>query len=155
MLLKYDGLVEQEATNQGAWLTESAGTLADLHTSVLKSLSGFHHQKSPSPQGGTAVRGVERNTGRSSSTWNDTISEEGGEPICRSDDFESKGNLRRVGGNFNATDPTGAAGEAAGLGRSDAASGSLAGHQDRRMLYDLGRLLSRKRQFAASRQVGR
>ena len=40
-LLKYDGLVESAATNQGAWLTESAGALSDLHTAVLRSLGGF------------------------------------------------------------------------------------------------------------------
>ncbi|CAM9232781.1 unnamed protein product [Ectocarpus sp. 12 AP-2014] len=49
-LLKYDGLIEPEATNQGAWLTESAGALADLHVDVLRSLTGFSmHEKSASP----------------------------------------------------------------------------------------------------------
>ncbi|CBJ26015.1 hypothetical protein Esi_0018_0095 [Ectocarpus siliculosus] len=49
-LLKYDGLIEPEATNQGAWLTESAGALSDLHADVLRSLTGFSmHEKSASP----------------------------------------------------------------------------------------------------------
>lgn len=49
-MLKYDGLIEPEATNQGAWLTESAGALSDLHADVLRSLTGFSmHEKSASP----------------------------------------------------------------------------------------------------------
>lgn len=47
-LLKYDGLVESAATNQGAWLTESAGALSDLHAAVLRSLGGFSTCKSSS-----------------------------------------------------------------------------------------------------------
>lgn len=46
-LLKYDGLVESAATNQGAWLTESAGALSDLHAAVLRSLSGFSLREKP------------------------------------------------------------------------------------------------------------
>ncbi|CAN0403508.1 unnamed protein product, partial [Laminaria digitata] len=47
-LLGCEGLVEPEATNQRAWLTESAGALADLHASVLEGLSGFTPSPSPS-----------------------------------------------------------------------------------------------------------
>lgn len=44
--MRHDGLVETEATNQGAWLTESAGALSDLHASLLESISGFNHEGS-------------------------------------------------------------------------------------------------------------
>lgn len=48
-LLKHDGLVESAATNQGAWLTESAGALSDLHAAVLRSLGEFSMRRSSSP----------------------------------------------------------------------------------------------------------
>lgn len=48
-LLTYDGLVESAATNQGAWLTESAGALSDLHAAVLRSLGEFSIRKGSSP----------------------------------------------------------------------------------------------------------
>lgn len=48
-LLKYDGLIEPAATNQGAWLTESAGALSVLHSAVLTSLAGFSVDKRPTP----------------------------------------------------------------------------------------------------------
>eukprot|EP00903_Cladosiphon_okamuranus_P008686 g8322.t1 len=51
-LLKYDGLVESAATNQGAWLTESAGALSDLHAAVLRSLYGFFRRNSSSSASG-------------------------------------------------------------------------------------------------------
>jgi len=46
-LLKHDGLVEPTATNQGAWLTESAGALSDLHSTVLGSLAGLCVREDP------------------------------------------------------------------------------------------------------------
>lgn len=48
-LLKYDGLIEPAATNQGAWLTESAGALSVLHSAVLTSLAGFSVNSCPTP----------------------------------------------------------------------------------------------------------
>lgn len=48
-LLKYDGLIEPAATNQGAWLTESAGALSVLHSAVLTSLTGFSVDKGSIP----------------------------------------------------------------------------------------------------------
>lgn len=41
--------MESAATNQGAWLTESAGALSDLHAAVLGSLGGFSPRESGSP----------------------------------------------------------------------------------------------------------
>lgn len=46
-LLRYDGLIEPAATNQGAWLKESAGALLDLHAAVLESLAEFSMDKIP------------------------------------------------------------------------------------------------------------
>lgn len=175
-LLGCDGLlIEPEATNQGAWLTESAGALADLHASVLERLSGFTNEPpvSPSPYGSDSspARLDKHTTTTSISRLEDEreTREGAGSSAACCGRFGQGGNSGTEGGGGGDDDVDGAvapvgtgsigggAGGSGGGGRPGAAivtDGRVHADQERRTrLHHLGRLLARRRQFTASRQV--
>lgn len=178
-LLGCEGLVEPEATNQGAWLTESAGALADLHASVLEGLSGFTKldpSRSPSPHSDSTrldrqnvkheigIR-VEGAANASCSPKGERVTLEGaGSESCglsgqQRDMFETKGG-DNVGVNAHCMGRGSTGGEgSSGGGRARtirvADDCEHADQQRRSRLHHLGRLLARRRQFTASRQVRR
>ncbi|CAM9590255.1 unnamed protein product [Ectocarpus fasciculatus] len=189
-LLEYDGLIEPEATNQGAWLTESAGALSDLHADVLRSLAGFSmHEKSASPSscwgtsstGGAkeAVEGPEKESscarGMEISCQGGGVRKTTGRGVCVSADGDRGNNLLGGGDNTLTTEDGFSATACEGVGSSRGGTCGGDGPRDvtattaevapnrmcaeeerdvrRSRLQDLGQLLVRKRQFAASRQA--
>lgn len=145
-LLANDGLLEDEATNQGAWLTESAGALRDLHASILTSLLESEH----------ASTHAARDDHRAAT------SEGHYREIPRIADSTDSDNPNRLHGDSPQTDGklVGATKDS-GVGVAPAEVGDdvmvvpndFSGAQ-RTRLWELGRLLAGKRQWGASRQVG-
>lgn len=158
-LLKRGGLLEPEATNQGAWLTESAGALSDLHASVLESLTGFKHDFAKFQRASPAAeRSLEQeNDGSTSRRWSEAWDSMDERSRQQGDD----GCSRTEGDGYNATDGACAAnrlkagdgGAVSGRRKEAEPSCGVEEERDRTRLRELGRLLARKRQFTASRQV--
>lgn len=193
-LLRREGLIEPEATNQGAWLTESAGALPDLHASVLESLCTFQptqtrfSRATPAPQqrqeslpkalvhGRIGDPGADYFDEARTASELTAVPEEHinyrkqeseaandsgfkrhdhqqqqhhrgsaiGQAIEPKDDDEAKENGNGIT-SVATTEKTMVTGlRSAGVGDDE---------QGRGRLRDLGRILARKRQFAASRQV--
>lgn len=138
-LLKYDGLVEPTATNQGAWLTESAGALSDLHSTVLGSLALFSVREDPA----LSSRGnaLSRDAVRASEA---RVVPTGAETSCL--ERGAFGQLQEavIGKEHQRTLCPASRERRQAEGRRD---------QRRTRLRHLGLLLARKRQFSASRQV--
>lgn len=148
-LLRFEGLIEAEATNQGAWLTESAGALTDLHASILQSLCGnsshaplyLQPSQIDAPHALSIGVGaeVEINSIRldGAGGQNDRCLSAGGSAVS-----ESKLSIR---GSETAD---------AGVERGESLErGKTTDIEQSRRLRDLGRVLACKRQFTASRQV--
>lgn len=174
-LLGCDGLVEPEATNQGAWLTESAGALADLHASVLEGLSGFTNEPPVSPPPYSSDSSPARLDKHTTTTSISRLEDEretregAGSSVACCGRFGQGGDSGTEGGGGGDDDVGGAAarvgtgsiggdaGGSGGGGRPGAAvvtDGRVHADQERRTrLHHLGRLLARRRQFTASRQV--
>ena len=192
-LLKYDGLVEPTATNQGAWLTESAGALSDLHSAVLKSLAGRSSSKDlvlsshggslsreeaaseaeTGPKGtgtgcsGRSVCGPVREVDTGEDHRRKLCQQSGnGESLAEeavanagTESAASCGVATRTGEEWRAvaSDPRDDSSAATATAKAVADRGRrhAGGQHDQRRarLRNLGLLLARKRQFAASRQV--
>ena len=141
-LLAYDDLVEEAATNQGAWLTESAGALRDLHASVLKSLLGYENasnlKRNPRRAASNGKRSSKISGFPESPSSDSTTRKHGGDAPIDDDrhQFDGWEEAVRREGNYVATVKPGDFSEAR-----------------RTRLFELGRLFACKRQFAASRQV--
>lgn len=158
-LLKRGDLLEPEATNQGAWLTESAGALSDLHASVLESLTGFKHDYPESQRvSPAAVTSFEQQDKiKTSRRWPEALDSMGGSSRQQGDN----GCSTTEGDGYNATDGTcavnrlkaGGGGAVSGRRTETEPSCSVEEDRDRTRLRELGRLLAQKRQFTASRQV--
>ncbi|CAM9285307.1 unnamed protein product, partial [Sphacelaria rigidula] len=158
-LLRYEGLVENEATNQGAWLTESAGALADLHASILHKLcdkesrtppSLHSHPPQPTEIGrelpstkGTAM-GVQ--TEANGAPPGESCAQNGSSCSARESLMPSLESVLPIRGSVTSVGPEIESGEI--LGREI----YLESEQGKR-LRDLGRVLAFKRQFTASRQA--
>ena len=172
-MLGCDGLVEPEATNQGAWLTESAGALADLHASVLEGLSGFTGEPPapPSPYSDSSSARLDKQSSSSGTKDEHATREDADSSVTCRGCFERGGDSGTSGGGGGGHDVGGAAARVGPGSIVDAVAGSGGGgrpgtvvvadgrvhadQQRRTRLHHLGRLLARRRQFAASRQVQR
>lgn len=134
-MLEHQDLIEPEATNQGAWLCESAGAVLDLHATVLKSLCGFepHGTRAPSPAGSSSS-----------------------DHLGMGLELEGSHTGYVVPGNMRCGVPVHGAGSPdRGDGTHCLPVESSQASSRRERLRELGRVLARKRQFNASRQVGR
>lgn len=161
-LLRQEGLIEAEATNQGAWLTESAGALADLHASILQHLCEFQRD-------GTAWKGI--NSGRSMAKHglsagghrlDSFVGKAGGGEArnglvrkgCTSDRVEISSFQSQRLTNEGSNSAYGGEYTSATTGNSKIVGELMSEEKNRRSrLRDLGRMLARKRQFTASREV--
>lgn len=145
-LLANDDLIEDEATNQGAWLTESAGAVRDLHASILTSLLESEHAS----------------IYKAGDNHSATSSGEHLREIPRIADSTHSDNPKRLHGDNLQTDSkvVGATKDSGdGLAPAEVENGVMVKPNDvsdaqRTRLWELGRLLACKRQWAASRQVG-
>lgn len=148
-LLRFQGLIESEATNQGAWLTESAGVLIDLHTSVLQSLCGKASHASP------CCQPSQSDITRARSITMDADAETNSIRLDRADGQKerclSAGGSAVLESTLSQRDN-----ETVGMDVNRGESlerGRTTDNEQGRRLRDLGRMLAYKRQFAASRKV--
>ncbi|CAM9218792.1 unnamed protein product [Scytosiphon promiscuus] len=193
-LLKHDGLIEPTATNQGAWLKETAGALSDLHAGVLESLAEFSVDERPAGSSTHAksllsTEAEAKEEASSAETWplrtdvacgaeDVHVQDRGGDayPKSEMERFREQGSQKSsasrnafidAGRGVAHSDTAGAARghlrSSTGVTRDRIAStvvdchtcstGDQPGRGRRRQLRNLGLILARKRQFAASRQA--
>lgn len=135
-LVPFQDLVEDEATNQDAWLTESAGALANLHSSVLTSLRDSGSEASADARPAEHPHAIADRCPSDKSSPGVTDRKAEGDNVNTQDQVFDRRLL-----------------SAPASPEMHKAKVLPGGGHDRRRLWELGNLLARKRRFAASRQV--
>lgn len=139
--LQHEDLIESEAENQGAWLTESAGALADLHAPVLKSLCRFWPVDACASNSRKEVGAEDSRDTFGARRLTTAPNHEEGESWMREARASRTSYSKHTA-------------EEAKLGNeTEDIHETPRNEQERGWLNDLGRVLARKRQFNASRQV--